>query len=237
MVRSAMPVVTHTGKPFVWKRPPPSDLRQALRLTSGGHRYDVRLIGLINRSRFLVTHPVQDGKLVFVKEGEPIDVATFDGAVLYAFGSSVKKVLLGESALELHLPAPEERKREVVRRTRRAAVALPCSLRYGAHADQVRAGFVGDLSHQGAQVALEAALPADLAAVDLGFRLEVLGETLTVQTRASIRSSGPDPRPDVSAVLYGLQFTEMDRAQQVAVSHFVFERLLALHDDAFAAIR
>ena len=66
---------TDQRKVFSWKRPVPSDRRPAIRLTASGRKWDVRLIGQVSRTRFLVTHPVDDGMLVFVKEGADRDEA------------------------------------------------------------------------------------------------------------------------------------------------------------------
>lgn len=225
-------------KLFSWKPRQVSDHRPVLRLTASGQRWDVRMVGLVSRNRFLVTHPTDDGKLVFVKEGERCDVANFDGAVLSAFESTVLRVVLGEApGLELSLPPIDQRRRETVRRTRRAVVNLPCSVRYGVEADALRAGFTGDLSEQGAQVAIEHPLPAGIAHVDLSLRLVVADAAQTLQLPAQIRSQADDPRPDVSATLLGLQFDEMKPAWRMALALFVCERLLSEGDDVFGAIR
>jgi c-di-GMP-binding flagellar brake protein YcgR len=231
-------MTTPPRKPFSWKPRQVSDHRPVLRLTASGRRWDVRMVGLVSRNRFLVSHPMDDGKLVFVKEGERFDVANFDGAVLSAFESSVLRVVLGEApGLELSLPAIEQRRRETVRRTRRATVNLPCSVRYGTEADALRAGFTGDLSEQGALVAIEHPLPAGTAQVDLSLRIVVAGAPQTLQLRAQIRSQTEDARPGVAATLLGLQFEETEPATRMALGLFVCERLLAEGDDIFGAIR
>jgi c-di-GMP-binding flagellar brake protein YcgR len=223
---------------FAWKRQPINDRRPVLRIASGDWRWDVRLVGLISRNRFLVTHPADDGRLVFVKEGDAFHVSTFDGAVISAFDSTVLRVVLGEApGLELSLAAPELRRRETVRRVRRALVTLPCSLRYGDTDNALRAGFTGDMSEQGAQVAIERPLPAGIEAVDMSVRIQVFGEPVTVQVRGAIRSSAPDPRMDVEATLLGLQFVDMDPTLRLSLSLYVRERLLAEADDVFASIR
>lgn len=225
-------------KNFVWKPAPINDRRPALRLTAGGRRWDVRLVGLVNRTRFLVSHPTDDGKLVFVKEGDSFDVGNFDGAVMSGFESTVLRVLLGEATgLEMSLPALELRRREVIRRARRARVLLPCSVRYGTEANSLRAGFTSDLSEQGAQVAIENALPPSVTEVDLSLRLNVLGTPVTLQLRSTIRSATQDPRAEMPATLLGLQFQPYEHALQLAVSQFVGERLLADADDVFGSIR
>lgn len=224
---------------FSWKRAPVADRRPVLRLTSGAGRWDVRLVGLMTRSRFLVTHPTTDeGKLVFVKDGEGFGVSTFDGAVICAFDSTVQRVGFGEApSLEMSLPPAEMRRRETVRHARRAIVNLPCSVRYGAGDAALRAGFTGDLSETGAQVAIERPLPANVETVDLSLRIAVLGDPVTLQIRAAIRSQTPDPRPDVLATLLGLQFEDTDTTVRLSLGHYVRERLLAEADDVFAAIR
>jgi c-di-GMP-binding flagellar brake protein YcgR len=225
-------------KPFSWKPRQVADHRPALRLSASGRRWDVRMVGLVSRNRFLVTHPMDDGKLVFVKEGEYFEVSNFDGVMLSAFESTVLRVVLGEApGLELSLPPIEQRRRETVRRTRRAIINLPCSVRHGADADALRAGFTGDLSEQGALIAIEHPLPAGTAHVDLSLRVVVAGAPQTLQLRAQIRSQADDPRPDVSATLLGLQFEDVEPAAKMALALFVCERLLSEGDDVFGAIR
>ena len=230
--------MTLPKKPFSWKRAPVLDRRPVLRLVAGGRRWDVRMVGMVNRARFLVSHPMDDGKLIFVKEGERFDVANFDVAVMSAFESTVVRVLLGDApGLELSLPALENRKRDVIRRARRAQVSLPCSLRFGTGSDELRAGFIGDLSDMGAQVALEHPLPSAATLLDLSMRITLLGEPQAMQVKAAVRSSVPDPRPDWPATLLGLQFVEIEPSARLALSLFVADLLLSQTDDAFGAIR
>lgn len=208
-----------------------------LRLAAGTRRWDVRMIGLVNRSRFLVVHPMDEGKLVFVKEGERFEVANFDGTVVSSFESTVQRVLLGESAtLEMSLPSASLRRREVIRRTRRVGITLPCSVRYGSAAEHLRAGFIGDLSELGAQVAIEYPLPSTTESVDLSMRIAQFGEARTVQVRALLRSSSPDPRPEMPATLLGLEFVDLDPVLRQGLACYVAERLLAQADDVFGTI-
>ncbi|MFM1989516.1 MAG: PilZ domain [Pseudomonadota bacterium] len=224
---------------FAWKRAPVADRRAVIRLSAGTQRWDVRMVGLMTRSRFLVSHPTTDeGKLVFVKEGEGFGVSTFDGAVISAFDSTVQRVVLGEApGLEMSLPPAEMRRRETVRHARRATVSLPCSIRYGSAESELRAGFTGDLSETGAQVAIERPLPMNVKRVDVSLRIAVLGDPITLQVRAAIRSQTPDPRPDVVATLLGLEFENTDQTVRLSLGHYVRERLLAEADDLFGAVR
>ena len=116
-------------------------------------------------------------------------------------------------------------------------MTLPCSVRHGVEGHALRAGFTGDLSEQGAQVAIEHPLPAGLTHVDLSLRIVVLGEPTTLTLRAAIRSAAPDPRADVSATLLGLQFEDVEPSTRLAIAQFVGERLLAELDDVFGAVR
>ena len=224
--------------PFHWKRLQIADRRPLVRLTADARRWDVRLVGLLSRNRLLVTHPLKDGKLMFVREGERFDVTNFDGAVVSTFPSTVLRVVFGDApGLEMSLPPIEQRRRETIRRTRRAPVTLPCSLRYGDGEGAVRAGLTGDLSDQGALVAIAQPLPEGTEEVELSLKFGVLGEQQTVAVRARVRSMAPDPRPDMSATLVGLQFEALPYATRLAIGLFVAERLLAEADDVFGAIR
>ena len=225
-------------KVFSWKRPVLTDKRAAIRLTASGRKWDVRLVGQISKTRFLVTHPTDDGMLVFVKEGETFGVSNFDGAFLSTFDSTVLRVILGESpGLEFSLPPPEQRRREIVRKLRRAGVTIPCAVRYGSGENQFRAGFTGDLSVRGMQVAIENPLPDGTTELDVSVRLMVLGSAMTVQVKAVIRSTTKDHRPDFPATLIGLEFLDLDPANQLAISQYVGEKLLAEQDDVFGMVR
>lgn len=223
---------------FSWKRPILNDRRPSLRLTASGRKWDVRLVGQVSKTRILVTHPVDDGMLVFVKEGETFGVSNFDGSVLSTFDSTVLRVILGESpGLEFSLPPPEQRRREIVRRLRRAGVLMPCAVRYGTGANQVRAGFTGNLSVQGMQVAIENPLHNGITEVDISVRMMVFGSLMTLQVKAAIRSTNIDNRPEFPATLLGLEFLDIDPNSQLAISQFVGELLLAEQDDVFGMVR
>jgi hypothetical protein len=209
-----------------------------LRLTASGRKWDVRLVGQISKTRILVTHPVDDGMLVFVKEGETFGISNFDGAFLSTFDSTVLRVILGESpGLEFSLPPLEQRRREIVRKVRRASVMIPCAVRYGSAANEIRPGFTGDLSVQGMQVAIENPLPNGITELDISVRLMVLGTATTVQVKTAIRSTNTDHRPEFPAILLGLEFIDLDPSNRLAISQFVGERLLAEQDDVFGMVR
>jgi c-di-GMP-binding flagellar brake protein YcgR len=225
-------------KVFSWKRPVLTDKRAAIRLTASGRKWDVRLVGQISKTRFLVTHPTDDGMLVFVKEGETFGVSNFDGAFLSTFDSTVLRVILGESpGLEFSLPPPEQRRREIVRKLRRAGVTIPCAVRYGSGENQFRAAFTGDLSVRGMQVAIESPLPDGTTELDVSVRLMVLGSAMTIQVKTVIRSTTKDHRLDFPATLLGLEFLDLDPGNQLAISQYVGEKLIAEQDDVFGMVR
>jgi len=229
---------TDQRKVFSWKRPVINDRRPSVRLTASGRKWDVRLVGQISKTRILVTHPVDDGMLVFVKEGETFGISNFDGAFLSTFDSTVLRVILGESpGLEFALPPLEQRRREIVRKVRRASVMIPCAVRYGSAANEIRPGFTGDLSVQGMQVAIENLLPNGITELDISVRLMVLGTATTVQVKTAIRSTNTDHRPEFPAILLGLEFIDLDPSNRLAISQFVGERLLAEQDDVFGMVR
>lgn len=229
---------TDQRKVFSWKRPVINDRRPSVRLTASGRKWDVRLVGQISKTRILVTHPVDDGMLVFVKEGETFGISNFDGAFLSTFDSTVLRVILGESpGLEFALPPLEQRRREIVRKVRRASVMIPCAVRYGSAANEIRPGFTGDLSVQGMQVAIENPLPNGITELDISVRLMVLGTATTVQVKTAIRSTNTDHRPEFPAILLGLEFIDLDPSNRLAISQFVGERLLAEQDDVFGMVR
>ena len=176
--------------------------------------------------------------LVFVKEGETFGISNFDGAFLSTFDSTVLRVILGESpGLEFSLPPLEQRRREIVRKVRRASVMIPCAVRYGSAANEIRPGFTGDLSVQGMQVAIENPLPNGVTELDISVRLMVLGTATTVQVKTAIRSTNTDHRPEFPAILLGLEFIDLEPSNRLAISQFVGERLLAEQDDVFGMVR
>jgi c-di-GMP-binding flagellar brake protein YcgR len=87
------------------------------------------------------------------------------------------------------------------------------------------------------QVAIENPLPNGIIELDISVRLMVLGSAMTVQVKAVIRSTNTDNRPEFPATLLGLEFLSLDPTNQLAISQFVGERLLAEQDDVFGMVR
>ncbi|MFN3595454.1 MAG: flagellar brake protein, partial [Thiobacillaceae bacterium] len=73
----------------------PGDLLQMQVLQEGGdERYNVRLIGMLKGKSVLVTHPVVDETLIFVREGQNFLVRAFSGMNACGFKTRVLKANL-----------------------------------------------------------------------------------------------------------------------------------------------
>jgi c-di-GMP-binding flagellar brake protein YcgR len=223
---------------FVWKPPLVADRRTGVRMTVRGRAFDVRLVGLVSRQSFIVTHPRNEERLAFVKDGDSVEITTFDGTLIVAFKSEVMKVSLGEHpTVELYLPPHEERKRQVVRKAHRCQVAVPSMLRYGKLDDQVVSGILCDLSIDGARIAIARPLPKEITKAVLSVQLSLMDRTETIQALSAVRSSTQDPRPGMPATLVGLQFIKVRDGDIMKIGYFVADRLLREQEDPFGAVK
>ena len=202
---------------------------QALKMIpEGGTReFSVRLLGVNPDNTILVSAPTEEGKLIFVKEGQTFRLQGLFGEAVLIFTSSIVKVQFAPFPyLHLSWPDPSRIQRKHVRTARRAHCRLPCVV-YIEHASATSSvhGFVLDVSTGGAEIAVPYEAPDLKDKVRLAFRIIVAGRSTLVEHYGQIVRRKPDERTD--GVHYGIQFAELPAELELVLHAYILELLVA----------
>lgn len=188
-------------------------------------RYGVRLIGFLKGRSVIVSTPIQDGKVLFMREGQSFVVRLFSGRSAYAFPSTVWKVA-NTPYPHLHLTYPAQLRGVVVRRSGRAKVNLIAAV-IDANG-RPAAGAIVDISKGGASMSAKTALGEKGAALQVKFRilLDEFEQYITVGAviRAVSRQAQSEGEPDV--IQHGLEFVDVQPSDALALTAFVYQKLL-----------
>jgi c-di-GMP-binding flagellar brake protein YcgR len=201
------------------------DIVQLRDFASGMQYHYVKLIGYLNKKSVLVSHPMMDEKLLFVKKGESFLVRGFSGTKTYEFTADVIAVCLAPYPY-LHLSFPAKISTVNMRSALRAKIRLACSAR--SRTDETATpGTIEDMSISGARIYSKTEFGQVGEQVELSFRLPVDGEEQLFIVSAIVRNVGnvADNIGEEKLVLTGLEFHQPDGYERTLVHNFVYKNL------------
>ena len=194
-------------------------------------RHYVKLIGYLQGRSVLVSTPVVDGRVLLLREGQSFVVRLFSGKSVYAFQSTVQKVV-NTPYPYLHMSYPVLVRGISIRRGARCPVNLITAVT-GAN-QKTHAGTITDLSTGGAMFVGKGLAGVKNDKISLKFRLQVNGGEQYLSLNALLRSihymPGPEGSPPV--VGHGLQFEQLTPEDALVLSAVVYQRLF---EDAAAS--
>ena len=192
-------------------------------------RLTVSVIGQITGRSLLVSHPSIGGRLVLVRDGEPVACRMFSEGRMLGFKTTVRKVVTPPDAY-LHLDYPRELEQRVLRRAPRVAVDLAARVR---RTDTARShvAHVEDISLRGCRLtALRTDLEID-ACVELTADV-IIGETTHTLCLPGVVRNTLDGGREASVAetqTFGVEFVRMAPSEQLLVRAYLYDRL---HGDA-----
>ncbi len=188
-------------------------------------RYPVRLIGAVDKRSLLVSHPVIDGRMIYMKDGESVTVKAMRGKFAYSFDASVLKCQLAPYPY-LHLTFPTQVRCTSIRKAHRITLNAVASVGRAEQRARVACNMK-DLSIAGMLVHI----PRDLAVVgtqvEVAFRLQISGEPTTFDVPGVIRNVRDTEDTASRYRACGLEFAELIRAQRNSLQLFIYERMLS----------
>ncbi len=189
-------------------------------------RYFVKLIGFMNRRSVLVSHPRQDEKLSFVKEGQGFLVRGFAGTKTYEFSSNVISVCLTPYPY-LHLAFPPQIKTTNMRGAVRIKLRLPCSIESQVTGQKVSA-IIEDMSISGARIHASKAFGAVGDAVSVSLRMQVGGENQVFLVSAVVRnvSREKDSQTGGDIVMHGMEFVQSVSVDLTVLQNYIYKSML-----------
>lgn len=205
----------------------PGDVLQLQSMVEGQQeRLTVRIIGVMKGKSVLVTAPTIDGKLIFIRDGQPFLVRAFSGLNVCAFKAKVLKAHHSPFPY-LHLSYPETVQLMRIRKAVRARVQTIAAIYDQAGGRQVGAGRIVDLSVGGARILSPSDLDMVGGTIYLAFKVKLDDIEEIVETAATIRSVGEDDDEDGRKVTaLGVQFDALEQQQRLLIMNLVYQYLL-----------
>jgi c-di-GMP-binding flagellar brake protein YcgR len=192
-------------------------------------RYQVRTIGYLPGGSLVVSTPQQNGKLAIVRPGQFFNVRMLRGESVMGFEVQTLQVANAPYP-HLHLSYPAEIERIVVRNAKRVGADIAATARnIGDGPDGAqRPVQLKDLSMTGAKLVAEQFLGEVGDTLALGFEIEVAGKPERLSLLGDIRNiaARDRERPELGAN-HGVQFSTINRYQQVLLHSWVLERMTA----------
>ncbi|MFA6970621.1 MAG: flagellar brake protein [Gallionella sp.] len=189
-------------------------------------RYFVKLIGFMNKKSVLVSHPRQEEKLSFIKEGHAFLVRGFSGTKTYEFSSNVISVGLTPFPY-LHLAFPSQVKTTNMRATVRVKLRLVCTVDSAATGTKMSA-IIEDMSISGARIHAGKAFGQVGDAVSVGLRMQVGGEIQVFLVSSVIRNVHveTDSQTGDKVVMHGIEFVPTLGMDLTMLQNFIYKSML-----------
>ncbi len=205
----------------------PGDPMQLQPLRDGvQERYNVRIIGLLKNKSIVVTTPVVDDKVLFVRDGQLFLVRTFSGLNACGFRDQVLKSAMTPYP-HLHLSYPATVRAMRIRKAMRATVNIIVALYEREGGQLIASGLMLDLSLGGARVQTHKALGEVGHVLHMSFKIVLDGVEEIVSVSATVRSVSEDTDDGGQrAYIMGLQFGDIAPAHKVVIMALVYQHLV-----------
>lgn len=205
----------------------PGDSLQLQPLLDGQvERWTVRVIGQMKPKSLLVTAPMVDGKLIFIKDGQTYLVRAFSGLNVCAFKARVLKSQL-QPFPYLHLAWPDSVQAMRIRKAMRAPASIIVAVHDSEEGRQIGAGKIVDISVGGAKVLSSLSLGHKEQTLWLSFKVKLGDMEEYVKTPAIIRAIGEDTDEQGKTMKsYGVQFGDLNQSQRLIIMNLVYQYLL-----------
>jgi c-di-GMP-binding flagellar brake protein YcgR len=189
------------------------------------------LIGFVADEYLLLKMP-QEG-IQGVKDGSALMIRVFSGVSVYTFASKVLHVQQKPFA-SLYLSFPKEIQKVGLRKAVRVKADLPVKIKSGSDPSAFKMATLSDISLTGALVSTARPLggAGDSIQIEFSLRDESTHSDITIATAASIRSvqqsagSTADGMSFHTVYSHGINFQDLNAADQTVLQNFVYQTLL-----------
>lgn len=205
----------------------PGDTLQLQPLLEGQvERWSVRVIGQMKPKSLLVSAPMVDGKLIFIKDGQTYLVRAFSGLNVCAFKAKVLKSQL-QPYPYLHLSWPDSVQAMRIRKAMRAPAAIIVAVHDSEEGRQTGAGKFVDISVGGGKLMSMAQLGHKEDTLWLSFKVKLGDMEEYVKTSAVIRTVGEETDDQGKTMkAFGVQFGELSQSQRLIIMNLVYQFVL-----------
>lgn len=192
-------------------------------------KYAAKVIGYLPNASLVITTPRIEGKVMLVREGQPLIVRMLSGNTCYGFNSHIIHSSMRPYP-HLHLAYPEEMERIVVRKAVRVQANLLVSVSHPSPQDPTQSrdskARILDISTAGAFVVGESPLGESGDLISMTARVPIAGTEKYLKMPAIIRSAkqveSEDGRPQYQ---YGVEFQLIEHMDTIFLHGYVFEQM------------
>jgi c-di-GMP-binding flagellar brake protein YcgR len=205
----------------------PGDALQLQPLLEGQtERFTVHVIGVMKPKSVLVTAPIVDGRMIFVRDGQTYLVRAFSGLNVCAFKAKVLKAQL-QPFPYLHLSYPDSVQTMRIRKTMRAPAGIIVAAQQSEDGGPIGAGKLVDISVGGAKLLSPTPLGCKGDTIWLSFKVKLGDMEEYVKTPVVIRSLvEEDDDQGKRMQAFGIQFGELEQSQRLIIMNLVYQHLL-----------
>jgi c-di-GMP-binding flagellar brake protein YcgR len=205
----------------------PGDTLQLQPLLDGQvERYSVYVIGVMKSKSLLVSAPIVDGKLIFVRDGQTYMVRAFSGLNVCAFKARILKSQL-QPFPYLHLSYPDSVQAMRIRKAMRAPASIIVAVSDSENGRQIGAGKLIDISVGGARMYSPMRIGYKDQTVWISFKVSLGDMEEYVKTPVVIRAVGEeDDEQGKKMNVFGLQFGELPQSHRLIIMNLVYQHLL-----------
>jgi len=205
----------------------PGDTLQLQPLLDGQtERYSVHVIGVMKSKSLLVSAPMVEGKLIFVRDGQSYLVRAFSGLNVCAFKAKILKSQL-QPFPYVHLSYPDSVQAMRIRKAMRAPASIIVAVHDAEEGRQSGAGKLIDISVGGARMYSPMKIGVKDQMIWLSFKVMLGDMEEYVKTPAVIRAVGEeDDEQGKKMNVFGLQFGELAQSQRLIIMNLVYQHLL-----------
>lgn len=196
------------------------------------NRHYVKVLGCYFGRSIIVSTPQAGGRIMLVRQDQPVVVRLMIGNDVVGFNSTVLRSCARPYPY-LHLAYPKELQSSSVRKALRVSLDSVVSvhrLKEGDELDREYGAFAGrtrDISTTGALISCSAYLGKVGDRVAVAMRVVVAGFGEEIRLRASVRNTTVlAARDGVSEALYGVEFDPLERRESILLHGHVYQTIL-----------
>lgn len=207
------------------------DLLQLQGTGEDAQRYTVRLLGFAKGRSVMVSAVMVDGAYSIVKQDAAFVVRFFSGKNVYGFQAHVLK-MANTPFPYMHLSYPKKVRGMRVRSTQRASIRVIAAVTDAR--GEAQAATLVDISKGGALLAARAPIGRVGDEIRCKFRLQFDDIDQFVHLTGIVRSVQPtaDPESPALATSHGIEFTEIPEGDRLALTAFVYHKLIEASESA-----
>ena len=198
----------------------------------GRERLTAKVIGHSPGKSLIISAPLLNGKLPFLKESQPFIVRMLQGNNVYGFESAVLKYY-SVPYPHVHLRHPKDIERIVVRGSRRVETELIVSVKSASNPDKTISVSMLNTSATGALLQLKSELGELGDELNISIELQIANITKYLRIKAIVRNiSTPEDRDDGDPLFkYGVQFADLNQEQTLLINAYVYEQIVQSMED------